>query len=69
MPEKDEQGQRRSTGWCCQDTYKESRKGEDVPVREHQEFGGEVDSCGNDGYWGCRGRFMANGAGKRLATS
>ena len=52
MPGKNEQGECKSTGWWYQDINKESRNGEDVLVKEYQDFRGEMNNCGNDRYWG-----------------
>ena len=56
MPEKEEWGQCRSTGWWCQDKYKESRKGEVVSLRGHRKFGGEINNLGN-GMGGRQGKI------------
>lgn len=69
MPEEEEWGQCRSTGWWCQGKYKESRKGEDVSLRGHQKFGGEINNLDNGMGGAGRGRYMENGAGERPATS
>lgn len=45
-----------------------SQQWEDILVKEHQELGGEINSCGNDRYCG-GGRYMGDGAGGSPAIS
>lgn len=46
-----------------------SQQWEDILVKEHQELGGEINSCGNDRYCGGGGRYMGDGAGGSPAIS